>query len=299
MKLYYYQHDGTLNFGDDLNAWLWERLLPGQFDEDESITLVGIGTLLNDRLQGYTARAKQRWIFSTGFGYSEGSPKWDDSYRFYCVRGPLTAKALNLPEDKAITDGALLVRRLYQEPAKKRYRFAFMPHLDEIAEVGWALACKELDIAFIDPRWRTEQVLAALMETEVLLAEAMHGAIVADALRVPWIPVVTSDRILPFKWEDWCQSMALEYKPVRLTAQVNPRQKLDLFSPVRAARYWVLRKTVIAELKKLMRDIHPILSTDLVAEMRTQQLEECLDQLKRDIKKGPLYNEYHSGIAIK
>ena len=48
-----------------------------------------------------------------------------------------------------------------------------------------------------------------------IVAEAMHGAIVADALRVPWVPVQLSDRILNLKWWDWCRSLNMEYKPLR------------------------------------------------------------------------------------
>jgi succinoglycan biosynthesis protein ExoV len=284
MKLFYYQHEGILNFGDDLNPWLWERLLPGQLDQDESITLVGIGTLLHDQLPQFTRGAKQRWIFSSGVGYFNGPPPSDETYRFYCVRGPLSARALGLPEDRAVADGALLVRRLYERKSDRRYRFAFMPHLDEIAAIGWSRACDELGIHFIDPRWPTERVLDSLSETEILLAEAMHGAIVADALRTPWVPIVTSDRVLRFKWEDWCQSLGLEYSPVRLTAQVNPREKRDILTPVREARYWMLRKTAVNELKKLTQNIRPMLSSDRMMEDRTQQLEERLEELKKDIR---------------
>ena len=42
-----------------------------------------------------------------------------------------------------------------------------------------------------------------------MLTEALHGAIVADALRVPWIPIRLYDRYSEFKWRDWTESMHL------------------------------------------------------------------------------------------
>jgi succinoglycan biosynthesis protein ExoV len=51
MELFYYQRaDKLRNFGDSLNPWLWERLLPNFFDGDPSTTFVGFGTLLNNLL---------------------------------------------------------------------------------------------------------------------------------------------------------------------------------------------------------------------------------------------------------
>ncbi len=46
MKLYYYK-DVIGNFGDDLNSWLWDALIPDFFDQDESIRMSGIGTIIN------------------------------------------------------------------------------------------------------------------------------------------------------------------------------------------------------------------------------------------------------------
>src|SRR3569623_1144475 len=48
------------------------------------------------------------------------------------------------------------------------------------------------------------------------MTEAIHGAIVADTLRVPWIPVACSPEVAPFKWIDWTQSLGLDYRPIRL-----------------------------------------------------------------------------------
>ena len=288
MKLYYYQHDGYLNFGDDLNVWLWQRLLPGMLDDDPTVTLVGIGTLLNDQLNAVTPGAEVRLIFSTGVGYF-GAPKIDATYRVYCVRGPLSAEAAGLPAEAAVADGALLLRRLYRpEPRPKKYKMAFMPHIDAIADEGWARACEEAGIGFIDPRWPTETVLERLCEIEVLLAEAMHGAIVADTLRIPWVAVTTASHILPFKWTDWCRSVNLEYKPIRLTAQVNPRKETDILTPVRQVRYWALRRSVVGQLVGLAKNLRPTLSADRDIERRTEQLEERLELLKDDIRAGRL-----------
>lgn len=43
MKLFYYEPGN--NFGDQLNPWLWQKLIPGILDNDETNTFVGIGTL--------------------------------------------------------------------------------------------------------------------------------------------------------------------------------------------------------------------------------------------------------------
>ena len=68
----------------------------------------------------------------------------------------------------------------------------------------------------IDPTSGVDKILQELSATELLLAEAMHGAIVADALRVPWIPVRVYGKLNIFKWQDWSQSVRvpLEIKDV-------------------------------------------------------------------------------------
>jgi succinoglycan biosynthesis protein ExoV len=89
-----------------------------------------------------------------------------------------------------------------------------MPHLQSMPHADWEALCARIGFHCIDPRSGVERVLRELQETELLLAEAMHGAIVADALRVPWIPVRMYGRFAEFKWQDWSQSIRV---PLKLT----------------------------------------------------------------------------------
>ncbi|HBB31062.1 MAG TPA: succinoglycan biosynthesis ketolase [Cyanobacteria bacterium UBA8803] len=282
MKLVFYKEK---NFGDRLNLWLWDQLIPDVIDNDETTAFVGLGTLLNDNLPNKTRKAYRKVIFSTGVGYGSGLPKLDESYKIYCVRGLLSAQALGLPTKLAVTDGAVLVRRLLNINNRKVERFAYMPHY-EMAGEGWRAVCEDLGFGYIDPRWSTEKILSLINQTEVLLTEAMHGAIVADALRIPWVPIVTNPTILAFKWQDWCSSIGLEYRPVQMKRLHHPSNKVDILSPVRLARDWSRQKQAALQLSYIAKNSRPLLSSDILIEQLTIELEEKLQQLKKDIKSG-------------
>lgn len=286
MKLFYYKlPNGERNFGDNLNPWIWDQLIPGVLNNDESVAFVGIGTLINDGLPYKTRHASKRVIFGTGVGYGKGELKLNESYKIYCLRGSLSAQALGVKEDFGITDGAVLIRRVYNNTAKKIYRYSYMPHY-ELAGKGWEIVCKELGYGYIDPRWTVEKVLSAISQTEVLLTEAMHGAIVADALRVRWIPIVTNSTILSFKWQDWCSSIDIEYKPNYIKRLHNPREKQNLLTPVRLVRDRIRQHKASQALKQVAMNQHSYLSEDSRIENLTQQLEEKLHQFQEDVKNG-------------
>lgn len=207
MKLYYYKRD-LGNFGDDLNPWLWSKLIPNILDDNDDTLFVGIGTLLNHRIP----IAPNKIIFGSGYGYGE-KPQIDERWKFICVRGPLTAGALGLDVSLAITDPAALVSVLTLAAPTKDGGIAFMPHYSSGEIVEWSKICEILGIRLIDPCWDVDRVLTEVARSSVLIAEAMHGAIIADTLRVPWVPVVCHDDVLEFKWMDWCASLDMRYQP--------------------------------------------------------------------------------------
>jgi succinoglycan biosynthesis protein ExoV len=288
MKLYYFQDPaGFSNFGDDLNPWLWEKLIPDYLDQDDTTAFVGIGTLLNNWLPSKTPNAKFRVVFGSGVGYGDISAIKDaDSYKFYCVRGPLSAQSLGLSPELAVTDSAVLIRRLFQANHPKKFKFSYMPHVRQMAEKELNLVCKELGIGFIDPRWTTEKVLLALSQTEVLLTEAMHGAIVADALRIPWVPIVSKPQVLSFKWQDWCKSVGVEYQPDHLPRLIDPNSQKWPRNFACSINNWFMLKTTISRFKEIIRDSKPFLSRESTIETLTEKIEERLEQFKSDSKLG-------------
>ncbi|MEL6937096.1 MAG: polysaccharide pyruvyl transferase family protein [Cyanobacteria bacterium J06607_17] len=299
MKIFYYRRqDGQPNFGDELNTWLWPRLLPDFFDNDGSTQFIGTGTLLNHRLPERTTDAQRLIIFSSGAGYEQPLSQIPPHWHIVCVRGPLSANRLKLPAKKAITDGGILVRRCFTANSKKTVSHAFMPHIHHanFADVAWKTLCETMGIGYIDPRWPIEQILQAISATEVLLAEAMHGAIVADALRTAWIPVVTSPRILSFKWQDWCASIGVPYQPWQLLPLPSyPKYARGLRSSLRAAKLWtqwgqqtlthqptnLLNWSTADSMASLIKRGRPTLSSDSTLERLTTQLEDALSSLRQ------------------
>ncbi|WP_290522736.1 polysaccharide pyruvyl transferase family protein [Alcanivorax sp.] len=213
MKVYYYK-SAKGNFGDDLNEWIWDELLPGCFDGNEDYLFCGIGTIINSVLMP----KHKRWVvFSSGAGYGAPPESFgDDNWDILCVRGPLSARVLGLSDDKGVTDGAALLSLLpeFQPiPETERKGVVFIPHHKALQSGLWEEACRRSGVGFVNPEDDARTVIHRIRQSKLVLADAMHAAIIADAMRVPWVPVVSSDHINTFKWIDWTETINETYKP--------------------------------------------------------------------------------------
>lgn len=212
MKLEYC-YNPSLNFGDDLNLWLWPRLIPDLLDEDPKNILVGIGSLLTERrMVRRLGAADTISVFSSGaWGPDAPSPK--ENWRIYGVRGPLTAKWLNISKKKVIGDGAYLLRSFYSDAViKTSSSVGFIPHHRSEDFLDWQPICDAAGVKFISPKQSVETFLQEMGNCTAIIAEAMHGAIAADALRIPWIPARFSPRFEEGKWQDWAASMGVSLR---------------------------------------------------------------------------------------
>lgn len=173
------------NFGDDLNSWLWPRILPGFFNEDTSDMFIGIGSIIgmepsDDNLKRAYASAT-KIIFGAGFipGFHSEPNLAASDWRVYFVRGPHTARRLNLDSSLAISDSGILVRTCVDKSHYTPSVVSFMPHWESMDKGNWSEVCHEAGINLIDPRLPVQTVFKHLLRSKMVICEAMHGAIIA------------------------------------------------------------------------------------------------------------------------
>jgi succinoglycan biosynthesis protein ExoV len=293
-RLHYY-HDEFGNFGDDLNPWLWPRLLPDLLRDDARPSLVGIGTIINANLP-----AGVKIIAGAGVGYGD-VPRLTDDWAVHFVRGPLTARALGLPASYAITDPAHLITQFIR-PEPRGKGSVFIPHHVSALRADWEAVAEAAGMRYVDPASGAMHVVQAIRSASLVVTSAMHGAIIADAFRVPWIRVREYSHLNDFKWQDWGDSVGVDS-----TAQVLPelhdhsQQSLGR-TVVRVRRAWQragrLQRTspvsvpaiesapvqferAVSTLRALNDPSRGTLSADGILADRVEQLVDAMNQLKR------------------
>jgi succinoglycan biosynthesis protein ExoV len=190
------------NFGDELNKVLWPRLLPGFFDNDPAQLFLGIGSVLGHPHNKTTLKL----VAGAGHGGYQPPPVLDETWVVHWVRGPRTARVLGLPDAYGMGDPAMLLSPSTGAAARS---IGFMPHFESLARGAWTEAAAAAGITLIDPRDEPERILTGIGECRLVLSEAMHGVIAADAMRVPWValrPLVPAHRA---KWQDWADTLGL------------------------------------------------------------------------------------------
>jgi succinoglycan biosynthesis protein ExoV len=292
VKLTYFRNTPS-NFGDELNAIMWRELLPDGFlDEDEGELFLGIGSILWDHLP----KGPIKHVMGSGFGgYTAAPDTHDGSWNVVWLRGPVTAERLKLDPRLAICDSAILLRAMTLPPPEEGTGVVFMPHFESAARGDWQRACALAGIGYLDPRDEVESLLARIRGARLMITEAMHGAIVADALRVPWIGIVPFFPQHRAKWEDWSRSLGFALRPATLppsnlletytllTGQPGKgRRSRTLFKAWPAAPVnMALVHRAAARLRRLAETVEPQLSPDAEITRATERSLEALDGFVR------------------
>lgn len=287
MKLYFYRAKAP-NFGDELNLTMWQHFLPKDFfDDDESETFLGIGSILFDTFP----KASRKIVFGSGWGsYTPPPNVHEGNWEIVFVRGPRTAKALGIDPKFSIADSAILLRETPLPAPAPGIKAAFMPHFDSLGRGNWAEVCKHAGITYIDPTAAVEDIIATIRGARVVVTEAMHGAIVSDALRTPWVamrPIAQAHRA---KWQDWAEALDISLRPHELPPS-NLREMWSLFSgldargrrsrmlmdgPLGYPGNWLIKHRAARFLQK-MAESEPQLSDDAQIERATNRAQEAIE----------------------
>jgi hypothetical protein len=227
------------NFGDELNTILWPSLLPGFFDDDPAVRFLGIGSVLDQRHPPEAVKL----VAGSGYGGYERKPQLDRTWVVHWVRGPRTAALLGLPPGVALGDPAVLTPvALGLKPAGGQ-DVGFMPHFESAGRGAWQRAAELAGMRLIDPRDDPLAILEAIGRCRLVLSEALHGVIVADALRVPWVAIRPLARIHRAKWNDWADTMGLRPRFRHLPpSTLSEWAGASMLGSRHASRRWLVRQ---------------------------------------------------------
>lgn len=283
MRIYRYRMHGG-NFGDDLNAWLWPRVFPEYgWSDTAPDAFVGIGTVLTERLNDEPGR---KLVFGAGMWLPSRLPKLDETLELRFVRGPISACYLP-PGTRFITDAAAALHHLRLPQVDRTNAVGFMPH----SHTAHAIDCQQLSesigATFIDPMWPVEDVLDAIRSCDRVIAEAMHGAIVADVFRIPWCRIsilcahIDGSTAHSLKWLDWGMSLKADVSSEEGYRLPLPRGRLA--RPLYWAERYVRRERLAKGLAQLMNTGDFRLSSDTVHDEVQKALGEELERLRADL----------------
>lgn len=289
MKYLYFKSDKG-NFGDDLNPWLWPKIFNSKLGEYDESYFLGIGSILHaqnkdlNRISG-----KRKIIFGTGVRPANdySNLKIDNSWDIRFLRGPYSARVLGNRYDY-ITDAAYAVRQLdyFHElmQTEKKYEISIMPYFHSVEYFNWEQISEELGYHYISPYSEkgVEHTLKEIAASKHLISEAMHGAILADVLRVPWkrfvltTPYTEGGRVSDFKWSDWLNSIEIYntdvlYTPFYQTTRITPHIKTITGGMVSAK--FLQKSKVVVNLKMSLKNVSDYsLSSDNIVKTVDQKI---------------------------
>ncbi len=283
MAIFYYDkfssERGSRNFGDDINPFLLGELFDEKVIKSQDLCVLGIGTIINDQSIQAVASYKKKLIFSSGVGYGAISAPLDDSWEVVCTRGPKSAERLGVSPEKAVCDGAVLLSDFFEviPESARNIPCTFIPHITSDWSTGQVLrkVMKDLGINYLVPDAPQEHFIDQVSRSKLVIAEAMHGAILADTMRVPWIPVYLHEHEHhAFKWEDWFLSINMDYFSKKIIPTIwNPPRKT--FKRLVKTPYQSIKSRRVADqIATLMSSRREVLSNEQLHKERKLQLYE-------------------------
>ena len=295
--LYFKSEKG--NFGDDLNPWLWPKI----FKETNKLAdsyFLGIGSILHaGNLNLKNIAGEKKIVFGTGIRPSNSYEQFkiDGTWDIKFLRGPLSAKYLG-NNYKFISDAAYAIRLLKDfseiQKTEKKYEVSIMPYFHSTNYFNWERIAGDLGFNLISPHSEqgVEHTIREIAASKYLVSEAMHGAILADILRVPWhrfvltTPYTEGGRVSDFKWNDWMSSINVYQSDISF---IPFYQKTKLHVPIRkitgntmAVNFFVKQK-VIKELINSLKDISSYsLSHDGIIKTIDERISEKVYELNKE-----------------
>lgn len=202
-KLEYWTKDQEVkNLGDYLGEVMLDFAKIPMTDRGVP-TYFSVGTYLSSYWWRMHKGVKIAWGGgSCGFDF----PDISNEDVILAVRGPLTRKWLNLPEDTVLGDPALLLPRLYK-PVNMNCGPILVENFHSNLQVPATKMnmIKKISMKVFDGNWRV--IVDKIYSSDFVLANSLHSAIIAHAYGRPWAfysNEQSGTKIpLSLRWKDW------------------------------------------------------------------------------------------------
>jgi succinoglycan biosynthesis protein ExoV len=182
----------------------------------------------------------------------------------------------------------MCLRDLWPGDPVVRSGVGFIPHHFSIAKWDWRKLCAETGLIYIDPGGSPIEIVEQIGKLERVVTEAMHGAIVADALRTPWVALKINPVNYTGKWEDWGSSISTS-----VYFQILP----DLYDPVWAGHAGGQLKAMVRAYLKGRRPISGGWEVDECRAKLAACAGEVEPQLSRDEDLDRGLDRFYSALA--
>lgn len=274
------------NVGDDFSEWLFSRHLGDLLTPNGDILLFGVGSILDRSFDKAfdDGAIRRRLVFGSGARAAAGVPDTRaGDWTVYCVRGALTASAIGQP-DKAVADPAILAPRILPAAGTPSGPIGIVPYFTASHRI-WGQVADKIGARVVSPHLGVEDFIAALTQCSRVFCESMHGAIFADAYRIPWRPV--SGTGIPsegathaFKWTDWCSGMGVAFDSIKIRPIGDSPPQNMLQSLKQTAKVELL----VRALEKALKEDRFTLSGDTDLTNRQDRLLDLMERMRQDLQ---------------
>lgn len=233
MNLFWSRNPSVPNFGDDINPFIFSKLLGADItyvaSNYQRFHSIGIGSILSNA-------NKYSEIIGTGFIKEEDvviePPRKIIAVRGKETRNKLISMGIQCPE--VYGDAALLFPKFYNPVCEKKYTLGIIPHYID-KQIGYINKLTEniTDVKIIDIQNNSHlKFIDEVLSCELIASSTLHGMIIADAYCIPSIWIEFSKNVIGdgFKFRDYFSSVGRrDDKPIQVNDTTTIQEILDRF----------------------------------------------------------------------
>ncbi len=214
---------GSLNFGDALNPFIFERILgvPVRHASIRHARVLGLGSVAESAMRP----KRKSWRYWPALHLRAPLAVWTSGFirdeipadfifirrlRVLALRGrrslELMRRFQSVPDNCPLGDGALLAAPLLSRLPAKRWRVGLIPHVVHGADHRLrGLTERFSHVAVISLNRNPLEILAEIASCDAVFSSSLHGLIVSDVFGIPNAPLDAGPGLIGgwFKFHDY------------------------------------------------------------------------------------------------